>query len=78
MMDYPRGAHLKCLGRAEILSGIPAVKWIERLRQADYPAAVIERVYLIPIEACDWNCSQHITPRWTHEEIQGAMGSRAQ
>ena len=48
------------------------VEWVERLRQADYPA-VIERVYLIRIEAFDWNCSQHITPRFTADQIQEAL-----
>jgi len=30
----------------------------------------VERVVVIAITAYDWNCSQHITPRWTAEEIQ--------
>jgi hypothetical protein len=34
---------------------------------------VIERVYIIRVEAFDWNCPQHITPRFTEEEIQGAL-----
>ena len=32
--------------------------------------AVIERVFVIHLEAFDWNCPQHITPRYTAEEIQ--------
>jgi hypothetical protein len=28
---------------------------------------------LIRIEAFDWNCPQHITPRFTEEEIKEAL-----
>ena len=72
MVDYPHQARLKILGRTEILTGEPAREWIERLRD---PAskAVIERVYVIRIEAFDWNCPQHITPRFTAEQIEEAL-----
>jgi hypothetical protein len=30
-------------------------------------------VFVIRIEAFDWNCQQHITPRFTAEEIQDAL-----
>jgi hypothetical protein len=35
--------------------------------------AVIERVFVIHIAAYDWNCPQHITPRYTAEEVQDAV-----
>jgi predicted pyridoxine 5'-phosphate oxidase superfamily flavin-nucleotide-binding protein len=72
LMDYPRQARLKILGRAEIAEGDRAVEWIERLRNPTYKA-VIERVYIIRVEAFDWNCPQHITPRFTEAEIQEAL-----
>ena len=72
MVDYPRQARLKILGRAEIFEGEAAREWIERLREAGYKA-VIERVYMIRVEAFDWNCPQHITPRFTAEQIQEAL-----
>ena len=28
-----------------------------------------ERAILIHVEAFDWNCQQHITPRYTQEEM---------
>jgi predicted nuclease with TOPRIM domain len=34
---------------------------------------VTERVYVIRIEAFDWNCQQHITPRFTLEEIRSVL-----
>jgi hypothetical protein len=36
---------------------------------------VIERVFIIHVEAYDWNCPQHITPRYTAEEIREGMQS---
>lgn len=72
MVDYPRQARLKILGRVEIFEGEAAREWIERLREPGYKA-VIERVYVIRVEAFDWNCPQHITPRFTAEQIQEAL-----
>jgi predicted pyridoxine 5'-phosphate oxidase superfamily flavin-nucleotide-binding protein len=72
MVDYPRQARLKILGHAQILEGDAAREWIDQLRQPGYKA-VIERVYVITVEAFDWNCPQHITPRFTAEQIQEAL-----
>src|SRR5262249_10254735 len=72
LVDYPRQARLKMLGRAEILEGEPARAWIERVRDPGYKA-VIERVCVIRVEAFDWNCPQHITPRFTAEQIHEAL-----
>jgi predicted pyridoxine 5'-phosphate oxidase superfamily flavin-nucleotide-binding protein len=68
-VDYPRQARLKILGRAEILEGDQAAKWIEPLRPVGY-SATVERVIIIHVEAFDWNCPQHIVPRFTAEQIQ--------
>jgi len=72
MVDYPNQARLKILGRAEILEGEKAKEWIERLRDPGYKA-VIERVFVIRVEAFDWNCPQHITPRFTVDEIRDVL-----
>jgi len=69
-MDYPNRSRLKLLGRAqridpgqqELLSGLVL---------PGYPAQ-IERGFLIHVEAFDWNCPQHITPRFTLDEIEHA------
>jgi predicted pyridoxine 5'-phosphate oxidase superfamily flavin-nucleotide-binding protein len=72
LVDYPRQARLKILGRAEIFEGEKAQEWIERLREPGYNASV-ERAFVIRVEAFDWNCPQHITPRFTAEQIQEAL-----
>ncbi|HVH87890.1 MAG TPA: pyridoxamine 5'-phosphate oxidase family protein, partial [Terriglobales bacterium] len=71
-VDYPRQARLKLLGRAEILEGEQAKELIERVRHPEYKAAV-ESVYVIHIEAFDWNCPQHIVPRFTTNQVQEAI-----
>jgi len=72
MVDYPGQARLKILGRAQIYEGDAAEQWIERLRDPG-SKDVIERVYVIRIEGFDWNCPQHITPRFTEEQIREAL-----
>jgi len=72
LMDYPRQLRLKVLGRAEIFEGEKAHEWIEKVRVPSYKAA-IERVYVLRVEAFDWNCQQHIVPRYTEEEIREAL-----
>ncbi len=68
LMDHARRQRLKLLGRARLIDAAEDRALIERLQVPDYRARV-ERAVLIAIEAFDWNCPQHITPRFTAEEI---------
>jgi hypothetical protein len=52
----------------EIFDGERAAEWVDRVRDRNYNAK-IERVFVIHVEAFDWNCQQHITPRFTEEQI---------
>ena len=70
LMDYPNRARLKILGRARIVDPTDT-DTLERLSMPEYPAEV-ERGLLISIEAFDWNCPQHITPRYTLTEVEEA------
>ena len=69
LMDYPHQARLKIIGHARVMVGDKELE--AKVRVEGYKAAV-ERVVVIEVMAFDWNCSQHITPRWTAEEIEGA------
>jgi hypothetical protein len=69
LVDYARQARLKILGRVEIFEGEAAERWLDRVQVPGYKA-VVERVFLIHVEAFDWNCPQHITPRYTEAEIR--------
>jgi predicted pyridoxine 5'-phosphate oxidase superfamily flavin-nucleotide-binding protein len=74
MIDYPRQERLKILGHAKILEGTEAGELVARVSEPGYKA-VVERVFVIEIEAFDWNCPQHITPRFTVEQIQESLAS---
>lgn len=71
MVDYPRRRRLKLYARIETrdLAGDPDLA--ARLALPGY-RAVPERAFLLHLEAFDWNCPQHITPRFTEAEIAAA------
>ncbi len=70
-MDYPNRRRLKILGRVRII-GADEGEILARLEDRDYPAQV-ERGFLIHLEGFDWNCPQHITPRYTEVELRAAI-----
>jgi len=69
LMDYPSQSRLKILGRARILEGdAEAAQVLEALRVPGEKTPA-ERAVIIKVEAFDWNCQQHITPRFSEEEL---------
>jgi hypothetical protein len=66
-MDYPNRTRLKLFGRARII-GLDDDTLLSRLEMADYRAR-IERGLIITVEGFDWNCPQHITERYSLEEV---------
>jgi len=68
LMSYPLQARLKILGRAEVVSAKEAPELAQRLTPAGFQKAT-ERLFRIKLEAFDWNCPQHITPRYTEAEL---------
>lgn len=68
-MDYPARTRLKLLGRARIVDFAATPDLKEALVDQGYRAPV-ERGIIIDVEAFDWNCPQHITPRYTIAEIE--------
>jgi hypothetical protein len=71
-MDYPRRTRLKLLGHARFEDVTSNPELASRLEVPTYRARV-ERAVLITLEAFDWNCPQHITPRYTKEEIDALL-----
>ncbi|HRH43636.1 MAG TPA: pyridoxamine 5'-phosphate oxidase family protein [Pyrinomonadaceae bacterium] len=69
LMDYPNQTRLKILANVEVLDAKDAPEIIEKLTVPDYKAK-IERAMILHVEAFDWNCPQHITPRYTMDEIK--------
>jgi len=72
LMDYAHRQRLKILGRARLVSLDDEPELIAKLELANYRARV-ERGVVITVEAYDWNCPQHITPRFTETEIEARM-----
>ena len=72
LMDYARRARLKIYARVEqvALDADPALT--ELVTVPDYKAK-LERIFRVRLEAFDWNCPQHITPRFTEEEVTEAV-----
>ena len=72
LMDYPNQRRLKIYARIEVkdLTADPALT--AKLNTPGYKAK-LERAYLLHVEAFDWNCPQHITPRFTETEIDSGL-----
>lgn len=72
LMDYPNRTRLELLGRARVVEFDGDNDLVRHLSLPDYRARV-ERGVVINVEAFDWNCPQHITPRFTSDEIEVAV-----
>ena len=72
MIDYPRKARLKIYATAEVVELEENPELYDSLDLEDYKFRP-ERMLVLHIEAYDWNCPQHITPRYTAEEINEAF-----
>lgn len=69
LMDYANRQRLKIYARIEVIEARDNPKLIAQLQDASYEAQV-ERAMVLHVEAFDWNCPQHITQRFTLEEIR--------
>ena len=72
MFDYPNRARLKIYAKAEIVELKDNMELYDSLSLGDYNFKA-ERMMIFHIEAFDWNCPQHITPRYTVEDIESAL-----
>jgi predicted pyridoxine 5'-phosphate oxidase superfamily flavin-nucleotide-binding protein len=72
LMDYRHQARLKILGRVTIESAKDKPEWIPQLADPSMHRRV-ERLYFIDVAGYDWNCPQHITPRFSAEEVEEAI-----
>ncbi len=72
LMDYPRRRRLKIWGRARVVHEAENSELIAAVADVEYQAQ-LERAIVISVEAFDWNCSQHITPRFTANDIRAQI-----
>jgi predicted pyridoxine 5'-phosphate oxidase superfamily flavin-nucleotide-binding protein len=68
IMDYPHKARLKIWAKAEIVTKSDNPNFIQQLQNPDYKTPV-ERAIILTVEAFDWNCPQHIKPRFTEQDV---------
>ena len=73
LIDYPSQQRLKIWAESEIIDPNDNSELLQKLSDSSYNA-VIERLIIFKIQAYDWNCPQHITQRYTTEEIAGEIG----
>ena len=72
MISYPHKARLKIYAKAKIVQLNENPELFEKIDPTDYKHRS-ERMIVLEIQAYDWNCRQHITPRYTTEEIEQAF-----
>jgi predicted pyridoxine 5'-phosphate oxidase superfamily flavin-nucleotide-binding protein len=79
LVDYAERRRLKIFGRASQVdaAGAPA-DLLMQVAPATGDGVCIERLVLIRVEAFDWNCSQHITPRYTEAEWRSRLAEELQ
>ncbi|WP_198368642.1 pyridoxamine 5'-phosphate oxidase family protein [Roseomonas rosulenta] len=68
LMDYANRRRLKLLGRMEVGASEDA-----SLAPLFAAARRAERILVVTVEAFDWNCPQHITPRFTEAEVTAGV-----
>ena len=71
LMDYARQTRLKMYAEVRIVALEDEPELFATLDPKEYPHKA-ERMMVFAIQAFDWNCPQHITPRYTAEEVAKA------
>ena len=71
LMDYPRRKRMKILAHMSVHDADDP-QFERSLVDADYGAAV-ERLLVFKLFAYDWNCPQHIIPRYTKAQLAGTL-----
>ncbi len=72
LMDYPNRERLKLVGHAVSVELADDPATVTALMPGGYRATP-ERAFFIDVIGWEWNCSQHITPRFTEAEISAAI-----
>lgn len=67
-MDYPSRTRVKILGHARAVPATDGDPLTERLTGVRTDGRV-EQLLVVTVEGVAWNCRQHITPRWSFDEL---------
>lgn len=72
LMDYVRRARLKIFAYVERLALDADQELTELVSDPTYKGRA-ERIFRFRLEAFDWNCPQHIIPRYTEQQVEQAV-----
>lgn len=72
LMDYPHKTRLKIYADARVVELADNPELFDLIDPAEYKHTP-ERMLIFDVKAFDWNCPQHITPRYTVDEIKEAF-----
>lgn len=72
LMDYPSRSRLKIYAHVEKLGPDDDPELTARVTDGAYRGK-IERIFRLTLASFDWNCQQHITPRFTQAEVVAAV-----
>lgn len=72
LIDQANRRRLKVWARARVVDAADDPALAAGLAVPGYRARV-GRAVLLAVEAFDWNCPQHITPRWSADELAGML-----
>jgi predicted pyridoxine 5'-phosphate oxidase superfamily flavin-nucleotide-binding protein len=75
-MDYANRKRLKLMAHTEVFDAADRPDLMAQVEDPNYKARV-ERVVVFKVVAFDWNCPQHITPRFTGEEFAALDSTEA-
>ena len=70
LMDYPNRRRIKIWGTARVVEDDDRL--LSQLTDPAYPGKP-ERAIVFDVAAWDVNCPQHITPRWTEQELDAKV-----
>jgi ferredoxin-NADP reductase/predicted pyridoxine 5'-phosphate oxidase superfamily flavin-nucleotide-binding protein len=76
LLDHAHRRRLKIWGTARIVHAADQPELLAKLVMPGYRARV-ERAIVVTVLAYDWNCPQHITPRYTEAEIRSLVAPMA-
>ena len=69
VMDFPNQQRLKIFGRARLVDVQDDPSLVATVTDPTYDS-IVERAVVVTVAAYDWNCPQHIVPRYNLAEIE--------
>lgn len=72
-MDYINKRRLKMIGHCTVVTEKENLMQVAALEPEESYGYAAHRAFIITIDSFDWNCPQHITQRFTEEDVEAMM-----